>query len=88
MKRTGTTATVARIPSCDFCKAPAVSCSPDRRRPMPDKTWTTEQLRAEFDVLGFSMGFVVLKRKADGQVGSMQFDHAPRVYYGWTEDRA
>ena len=48
--------------------------------------YTTAELREEFDVLGFSMGYVVLKRKADGQVGSMQFDHAPRVYYGWVPD--
>ena len=32
MKRTGTTATVARIPSCDFCKAPAKYDSKMRTR--------------------------------------------------------
>lgn len=51
-----------------------------------DKTWTTEQLLEEFEVLGFAMGFCVVKRKSDGQMGSLSFHHAPRVYYDWMAD--
>lgn len=49
------------------------------------EAWTTSQLQAEFEVQGFSMGFVVVKRKSDGQIGSMQFTGSPRWYYGWQE---
>ncbi len=45
--------------------------------------FTTEQLREKFDVVGFSMGLVVVDRKSDGVRGSMEFDHSPRIYYGF-----
>lgn len=32
------------------------------------------------------MGFCVVKRKSDGQMGSLSFHHAPRVYYDWMAD--
>jgi hypothetical protein len=53
-----------------------------------DQTWTTEQLRAEFDVLGFQAPFVIARRKADDAVGSLEFTHQPRVYFGWVEDQS
>ena len=43
--------------------------------------WTTDQLRAEFEVIGFQAPFVVVIRKADRVKGSLQFDHQPRIYY-------
>jgi hypothetical protein len=45
--------------------------------------WTTAELQSDFHVVGFSMGMVVVDRKADGVRGSMMFDHSPRVYYGF-----
>lgn len=48
-------------------------------------TWTTEQLREQFEVLGFQAPFVVVRRKADGVRGSLEFTHAPRLYFGWAE---
>ena len=50
------------------------------------RRWTTEQLTAEFDVIGFLAPFVVVKRKADGVKGSMEFTHSPRWYFNFTED--
>lgn len=47
------------------------------------KEWTTAELQKEFDVVGFSMGMVVVDRKSDGVRGSMHFDHSPRVYYSF-----
>lgn len=49
----------------------------------PDQKWTTEQMQAEFDVLSFTAPFVVVSRKSDGQLGSLEFTHSPRVYFGW-----
>jgi hypothetical protein len=49
-----------------------------------DQTWTTEQLRAEFDVLGFQAPFVVVIRKSDRVKGSLEFVAHPRMYFGWS----
>jgi hypothetical protein len=49
--------------------------------------WNTQELQRDFEVLGFAMGYCVVIRKADGVKGSLAFDHMPRRYYGWTEDR-
>ena len=46
--------------------------------------WDTAELQRDFTVLGFSMGYVVVVRKSDGQKGSLDFDHMPRVYYDFT----
>lgn len=46
--------------------------------------WDTDAMRAEFEVVGFSAPFVVVRRRADGVLGSLQFTHSPRVYFGWT----
>lgn len=52
-----------------------------------DQKWTTDELRAEFEVIGFAAPFVVVRRRSDGQVGTLEFTHSPRVYFGWKEDR-
>lgn len=54
-----------------------------------EQTWTTDQLREEFDVLGFAYGMVVVRRKSDGVRGSLQFNHgsptSPRLYRDFQE---
>jgi hypothetical protein len=52
-----------------------------------DRRWTTQEMGDEFEVLGFSAPFVVVRRKADGRKGSLEFTHMPRVYFGWKEDQ-
>ena len=57
--------------------------------------WTTKQMQEEFEVMGFSAGFCVVKRKKDGVVGSLTFHSTTddeghigqRIYTGWTEDK-
>ena len=51
-----------------------------------DQTWDTDQLRADFEVLGFAAPFVVVRRRSDNKRGSLEFTHNPRVYFGWKED--
>ncbi len=53
----------------------------------PDRTWNTEQLRDDFEVLGFMAPFVTVRRKSDGALGSLEFTHSPRVYFGWSEHK-
>jgi hypothetical protein len=54
--------------------------------PVPDDvpTWTTEELTRDFDVEGFMAPYVVVRRKSDGQRGSLQFTGGggePRIYW-------
>jgi len=49
--------------------------------------WNTEQLSAEFTVTGFMAPYVIVRRKSDNAVGSLEFQHDPRYYFNWQEDR-
>jgi hypothetical protein len=51
------------------------------------QVWDTDELRKDFEVLSFCAPWVVVKRRADGVVGSIEFQHAPRLYWGFREDR-
>ncbi len=51
------------------------------------RVWDTQELQDEFEVKGFMAPFVVVSRKADGMIGSMEFQHYPRYYFNWKEDR-
>lgn len=52
-----------------------------------DPTWDTAELQRDFEVIGFQAPFVVVKRKSDGVMGSLQFRHAPRVYFDFQVDK-
>jgi len=51
------------------------------------QTWTTQQLTADFEVKGYMAPYVVVKRRSDGAVGSLEFTHNPRIYFGWRADK-
>lgn len=51
------------------------------------KVWDSDQIRAEFEVIGFLAPFVVAKERATGKKGSLEFCHSPRFYFNWVEDR-
>lgn len=51
-------------------------------------TWTTEELVSEFEVLSFAAPYVVVRRLADGQRGSLEFTGGggqPRLYFDFKE---
>ena len=50
------------------------------------QVWDTEQLRLGFDVIGFLAPLVVVRRKADGVKGSLEFQHMPRFYFNFVPD--
>lgn len=50
------------------------------------QVWTTQELAAEFDVIGFMAPIVVVRRKADGVKGSLEFQHNPRIYFNFVPD--
>lgn len=47
------------------------------------QVWNTEELSRDFAVEGFAAPFVVVRRKSDGQRGSLMFQHMPRYYFGF-----
>jgi hypothetical protein len=47
------------------------------------QVWDTDQLREEFQVIGFMAPLVVVRRKSDGVKGSLMFQHHPRFYFGF-----
>jgi hypothetical protein len=49
------------------------------------RTWTTEQLKEEFDVIQFQAPYVIVRRKSDQRLGTLLFQHEPRVYYHFVE---
>jgi hypothetical protein len=48
--------------------------------------WTTGEMTRDFEVIGYAAPFVVVKRRSDGQLGTLEFVHSPRVYFGWQPD--
>jgi hypothetical protein len=50
------------------------------------RVWDTEELRGEFEVLGFLAPYVVVRRKSDRQKGSLEFQHDPRFYFNFMPD--
>ncbi len=51
------------------------------------RVWDTSQLTEDFEVIGFLAPFVAVRRKSDGQKGSLSFQHSPRLYFDFVEDR-
>jgi hypothetical protein len=48
--------------------------------------WSLEEVRERWEVIGFMAPFVIVKERATGKRGSLEFQHSPRFYWGWVED--
>lgn len=51
------------------------------------RVWNATELAAEFTVLGFAAPFVVVRRESDQRLGSLLFQHDPRYYFSFQEDK-
>lgn len=45
--------------------------------------WSTSELTEDFDVVGFLAPLVVVRRRSDGQKGSLEFQGNPRFYFNF-----
>ena len=45
------------------------------------RVWDTKELQEDFEVRQFAAPFVVVQRKSDGVIGSLEFQHQPRFYF-------
>jgi hypothetical protein len=62
-----------------------INAEPGSREALEAKygqVWDTRQLRQDFEVIGFMAPLVVVRRRADGVKGSLEFQHSPRFYFG------
>lgn len=50
------------------------------------QVWNTSEMTADFEPLGFMAPFIVVRRKSDSAMGSLEFQHQPRLYYGFKAD--
>jgi hypothetical protein len=51
------------------------------------QVWNTSELADDFEVLAFAAPFCVVRRKSDGVLGSLMFQHSPRFYFAFVEDQ-
>ena len=67
----------------------AINADPGSRRALEaehGQVWDTKEMQQDFEVTGFLAPFVVVRRKSDGVVGSLKFQHDPRLYFGFQAD--
>jgi len=50
------------------------------------QVWNSEQLARDFEVLGFGAPYVVVRRRGDDVIGSLEFQHHPRFYFLFRPD--
>jgi len=50
------------------------------------QVWNTAELGAEFSVTGFMAPYVIVRRKSDDALGSLEFQHSPRYYFTFQAD--
>ncbi len=50
------------------------------------QVWDSDQLRQDFEVTGFLAPFVIVQRKSDQVLGSLMFQHEPRLYFRFAPD--
>ena len=60
--------------------------SHDSGTPPTGPTWTTTELQQDFEVTGFAAPYVVVRRRSDAVIGTLEFTHSPRLYFGFTAD--
>ena len=48
--------------------------------------WDTSQLSTDFKVISFLAPLVMVRRKSDGIVGTLEFQHRPRYYFNFLPD--
>ena len=49
--------------------------------------WDSQQLREAFEVLEFAAPCVLVRRKSDGALGSLELQHEPRFYFNFAPDQ-
>jgi len=51
------------------------------------QVWTTDEVQKDFEITGFLAPFCTARRKSDNVKGTLMFQHRPRFYFGFSEDK-
>lgn len=65
----------------------AINADPGSREALEaqyGKVYNTAEMQAEFEAVGFMAPLIVVRRKSDGQKGTLTFQHSPRFYFDFT----
>ena len=68
-----------------------INSTPNDRAVLEEKhgqVWDTKELARDYIVTGFLAPLIVVKRKSDGVVGSLEFQHNPRFYFDFQADES
>ena len=50
------------------------------------QVWSTEELKAQWNIVTFVSPLVLVKSRADGSTGSFEFQDSPRFYFNYVRD--
>ena len=59
---------------------------PERDLAEATQRWSSHRMAAEFTVISFAAPFVMVRRKSDGMLGTLEFTHLPRWYFNFVPD--
>jgi hypothetical protein len=45
------------------------------------QVWDTQQMQTDFEALSFAAPLIIVRRRSDGQLGSLLFQASPRFYF-------
>ena len=51
------------------------------------RVWSLDELARDFEVIGFAAPYVVVRRRSDCALGSLEFQHHPRFYFNFELDQ-
>lgn len=74
-------------PTAPIREAMIATGMPQRHLARATETWDTTALIRDFEVLSYHAPYVVARKRDTGQLGSLEFTHSPRVYFGWQPDQ-
>jgi hypothetical protein len=52
------------------------------------QVWNSYELARDFEIIGFADPLVAVRRKMDGALGTLIFQHEPRFYWSFEADKA
>lgn len=65
----------------------AINAEPGSREALEaqhGQVWDTDELQRDFEATSFMAPWIFVKRRSDGKMGSLVFQHRPRFYFDFT----
>lgn len=60
--------------------------NPEEVQKVAKEQWTTAEMQKLFIVESFVAPYVIVVRKSDGQRGTLEFGHSPRIYFNFVPE--